>query len=136
MVQLYQRLKTPWGLWLSRQGVTLLLDGAMTELMIWMCVQYCTNVPFARNGFNRIWKKQCQKSSAVTWLGIWSLPVAARLGFSFTTSQAALLWLSVSCFPFSLSVVPLLNKYQICFYSSQYGFSILSKMETIFLIFN
>ena len=34
MVQLYQRLKTPRGLWLNRLGETLLLEGAKSELMI------------------------------------------------------------------------------------------------------
>ena len=43
-------------------------------------------------------------------LGIWSPPAAARLGFFFTPSLS-LLWLSISLFPFSLSIVPLLNKY-------------------------
>ena len=50
LVQLYRRLKTPWGLGLSRVGVTLLLDGAISELMIWMRIQYRTTVSFARNG--------------------------------------------------------------------------------------
>ena len=58
-------------------------------------------------------EKQCRRR----WrLGIWSPLAVARLGFFFTPSPS-LLWLPISLFSFSLSrfIVPLLNKYQICF---------------------
>ena len=63
-----------------------------------------------RLGFVRLWTvllRWCFGSIATAW--------AIASGGQGMEFQAALLWLSISCFPFSLSVMPLLNKYHICF---------------------